>query len=356
MSAVLSRSSSHEQVMFWQDPPSGLKAIIAIYSTALGPALGGTRCYPYGSEEDALADVLELSRAMAYKSALAGLDLGGGKAIIIGDPAVVKSDALLESFGRAVSSLGGRYITACDVGTESADMDVVARTCPHVTGRSTTAGGAGDSATLTAYGLMRAMTAAATELWGDVSLAGLRVGISGTGKVGSKLAAHLVALGATVLVHDADDRATARLLARHPEVTAVRDGAELISGPLDIYAPCALGGALTPAVARALDARLICGGANNQLSEPAVERLLADRGIAYAPDFLVNAGGLIQVADELSGYNPERAMTRAAAIYQTTTLVFRRAAARGMLPGEAARELAEQRLAGRGEVSIPCPG
>jgi len=194
--------AGHEQVVFCQDPPSGLRAIIAIYSTALGPGLGGTRFYPYPSEDAALADVLNLSRAMAYKNALASLDLGGGKAVIIGDPARLKSEALLRAYGRFVESLGGRYITACDIGTYSEDMDIVARECRYVTGRTVPNGGAGDSSVLTAFGVFQGMRAAAEHAWGSTSLDGRVVGIEGVGKVGRKLAEHLVSEGARVVVYD----------------------------------------------------------------------------------------------------------------------------------------------------------
>ena len=205
--------SGHEQVVFCQDAPTGLRAIIAIYSTALGPALGGTRFYPYQSEALALADALNLSRAMTYKAALAGLDLGGGKAVIIGDPATLKTEALLRAYGRFVESLGGRYITACDVGTYSADMDMIGRECRYVTGRTEAAGGAGDSSVLTALGVFQGMRAAAGHAWGSTSLEGRRIGVEGVGKVGARLVDHLVEAGAEVVVCDVDPRAVERVRA-----------------------------------------------------------------------------------------------------------------------------------------------
>src|SRR6476469_3075363 len=201
-SDVFDLGHDHEQVVFANDPATGLRAIIAIHSTALGPALGGTRFYPYASTADALADVLNLSRGMSYKAALAGLDLGGGKAVIIGDPATAKSEALLRAYGRFVQSLHGRYITACDVGTFSEDMDVIARECDFVTGRTTAHGGAGDSSVLTAYGVFQGMRAAAEVVWGTDSLAGRTVGVAGVGKVGRHLVRHLIEDGATVIVTD----------------------------------------------------------------------------------------------------------------------------------------------------------
>ncbi|MEP7091414.1 MAG: Glu/Leu/Phe/Val dehydrogenase dimerization domain-containing protein, partial [Nocardioidaceae bacterium] len=309
---VFEQASDHEQVVFCHDEPSGLQAIIAVYSTALGPALGGTRFYPYASEQAALADVLDLSRGMAYKAAMAGLDLGGGKAVIIGDPARIKTEALLRAYGRFVESLHGRYYTACDVGTTSDDMDHIARECSFVTGRTVAHGGAGDSSVLTAYGVFAGMRAAAEVTWGAPSLQGRTVGVAGVGKVGRHLARHLVEDGATVVVTDVDAGAVSRLQAELPDVRALPDTATLVASELDVYAPCALGGALDEQVLGALRARVVCGAANNQLAHHGIEKELEDRGVLYAPDYVVNAGGLIQVADELEGFSFERARQRAA--------------------------------------------
>jgi len=337
--------SGHEQVVFCQDDQSGLRAIIAIYSTALGPALGGTRFYPYASEEAALADVLNLSRAMAYKNALAGLDLGGGKAVIIGDPDLLKSEALLRAFGRFVESLGGRYITACDIGTYSEDMDIVARESTHVTGRTVPNGGAGDSSVLTAFGVFQGMRAAAEHVWGTTSLGGKTVGIEGVGKVGHRLVDHLMEDGAAVVIFDTSHTATERVLARHPAVTVASTRAELLASSLDVYSPCALGGAIDDDTVTALGgAKVICGGANNQLAHPGVEKTLADLGIVYAPDYLVNAGGVIQVADELHGFSFERAKARAAQIQGTTRQILVLADSEGIPPAVAADRLAERRI------------
>jgi valine dehydrogenase (NAD+) len=340
---VFSAGTGHEQVVFCQDPASGLKAIIAIYSTALGPALGGTRFYPYASEDEALADVLNLSRAMAYKAACAGLDLGGGKAVIIGDPATDKSEALLRAYGRMVQSLNGRYFTACDVGTYVQDMDVVARECAFVTGRSPEHGGAGDSAVLTAYGVFQGMRAAAEATWGTPTLAGRRVGVAGVGKVGHHLVEHLLEDGASVVVADVSDEAVARVTSLHPEVVAVTPAA-LVGEAMDVYAPCALGGALNDETVQVLKAKVICGAANNQLAHPGIEKVLADNGVLYAPDYVVNAGGLIQVADEIEGFNFDRAKAHAAKIYDTTRRVFAIAAEEGVPPAVAADRFAERRM------------
>ncbi|WP_327676518.1 Glu/Leu/Phe/Val family dehydrogenase [Kitasatospora sp. NBC_00458] len=342
----------HEQVVYCQDRASGLRAIIAVHSTALGPALGGTRFRVYRDERSALHDVLRLSRGMSYKNALAGLDLGGGKAVIVGDPGVLRSEALLRAYGRFVESLAGRYITACDVGTTSADMDVVARESRYVTGRTVEHGGSGDSGVLTALGVLQGLLAAAEEAWGGDDLTGRRIGVEGAGKVGRRLVAHLVEHGATVVVHDTDPAAAERARHRLPErsVEVVADRAAFLAAGLDVYAPCALGGTLTEDLAHTLEAGIVCGGANNQLASPKVDRILADRRILYAPDYLVNAGGVIQVADEYGGYDEARARARALGIRDTARAVFREAREQGVTPAAAADRLAERRIAEVGAV------
>ncbi|GAB3055909.1 Glu/Leu/Phe/Val family dehydrogenase [Micromonospora schwarzwaldensis] len=343
-------SSGHEQVVFCQDKQSGLKAIIGIYSTALGPALGGTRFYPYASEADALADVLDLSRGMAYKSALANLDLGGGKAVIWGDPEQLKSEALLRAYGRFVESLNGRYYTACDVGTYVTDMDVIARETRYVTGRSVEHGGAGDSSVLTAWGVYQGMRAAAEHVWGTPTLAGRRVGVSGLGKVGKYLTAHLLSDGAEVVATDVNPRAREWVRTNHPQVTLVDDTAALVASDIDVYAPCALGGALNDETVPVLRAKVVSGAANNQLAHPGIEKVLADRGILYTPDYVVNAGGVIQVADEIEGFNFERAKLRATRIFDTTREILRLADDEGVPPAVAADRLAERRMAEVGRL------
>jgi valine dehydrogenase (NAD+) len=340
----------HEQVVFCQDRQSGLRAIIAIYSTALGPALGGTRFYPYPDEDAALSDVLNLSRAMAYKNALAGLDHGGGKAVIIGDPATHKSEALLRAYGRFIESLGGRYITACDIGTYSEDMDIIARECGYVTGRTVPNGGAGDSSVLTAFGVFQGMRAAAQHRWGQPSLEGRLVGVEGVGKVGRRLVTLLTEAGAAVVVCDVDPGAVSRVVAAHPGVQVAASRADLLGRDLDVYAPCALGGALDDDTAATLRASIVCGGANNQLAHPGIEKLLADRGVLYAPDYVVNAGGVIQVADERSGFNFERAQARAEQIFGTTSQIFALAGTEGVPPAVAADRLAERRMSEVGRL------
>jgi valine dehydrogenase (NAD+) len=341
---LFEEGTPHEQVVFAQDRASGLRTIVAIYSTALGPALGGTRFYPYRSETDALADVLDLARGMAYKAAMAGLPLGGGKAVIVGDPVRDKTHGLLEAYGRVVQGLGGRYITACDVGTTVADMDVVGGVCEWVTGRSPGRGGAGDSSVLTAYGVLQGMRAAASWRWGRTSLAGLTVGVAGVGKVGRHLTAHLLEDGARVVAADVNGAATAALLAEHPDVTLVEPEA-LGSTSMDIYAPCALGSALTGQTVASLQAEVVCGAANNQLAAPGVGAQLEARGVLYAPDYVVNAGGLIQVYDERVGFDFDRAKHRTHGIYQTLLEVFTAAKEEGVPTAVAADRLAERRMA-----------
>jgi valine dehydrogenase (NAD+) len=347
---VFGRESAHEQVVFCQDPASGLKAIIGIYSTALGPALGGTRFYPYESESAALNDVLALSKGMAYKNALAGLDLGGGKAVIIGDPATLKSEPLLRAFGRFVQSLSGRYITACDVGTYVGDMDIIARECKYVTGRSPEDGGAGDSSVLTAFGVFQGMRASVEHVWGNPELQGRRVGVAGVGKVGHILVGHLVESGAQVVISDVSPQAIERTRALYPGVEVVADAATLVRSDIDVFAPCALGGALDDETVAVLKAKIVCGAANNQLAHPGIEKAIDDRGILFAPDYLVNAGGVIQVSDELHGFDFARAKRKTTAIFDTTKAVYALAKADGVPPATAADRLAERRMADVGRL------
>ncbi|MFE0176795.1 Leu/Phe/Val dehydrogenase [Streptomyces sp. NPDC059002] len=341
-----SDQGGHEQVVLCQDRASGLKAVIALHSTALGPALGGTRFYPYANEAEAVADALNLARGMSYKNAMAGLDHGGGKAVIIGDPEKIKSEELLLAYGRFVASLGGRYVTACDVGTYVADMDVVARECRWTTGRSPENGGAGDSSVLTAFGVFQGMRASAQHLWGDPTLRGRKVGIAGVGKVGRHLVEHLLEDGAEVVITDVREESVRGIVDKHPSVTAVADTEALIRVEgLDIYAPCALGGALNDDSVPVLTAKVVCGAANNQLAHPGVEKDLADRSILYAPDYVVNAGGVIQVADELHGFDFDRCKAKASKIFDTTLAIFARAKEDGIPPAAAADRIAEQRMA-----------
>ncbi|WP_055600499.1 Leu/Phe/Val dehydrogenase [Streptomyces aureus] len=341
-----SEQGGHEQVVLCQDRATGLKAVIALHSTALGPALGGTRFYPYATEAAAIADALNLARGMSYKNAMAGLDHGGGKAVIIGDPEKIKTEELLLAYGRFVASLGGRYVTACDVGTYVADMDVVARENKWTTGRSPENGGAGDSSVLTAFGVFQGMRASAQTLWGDPTLRGRKVGVAGVGKVGHYLVEHLLEDGAEVVITDVREESVRRITDRHPQVTVVADTEALIRVEgLDIYAPCALGGALNEETVPFITASIVCGAANNQLAHPGIEKDLVERGILYAPDYVVNAGGVIQVADELHGFDFDRCKAKATKIFDTTLEIFARAKADGIPPAAASDRIAEQRMA-----------
>jgi valine dehydrogenase (NAD+) len=357
--AELLARADHEQVVSCADPDTGLRAIIAIHSTSLGPALGGTRFFPYRSYTEALDDVLRLARAMSYKNAISGLPHGGGKAVIIGDPATDKTPELLHAYGRFVQSLGGRYVTAADVGTSVQDLDVVGETTAYATGRSRERGGCGDSSVLTAYGVFQGMRAAAEHVWGTPSLAGRRVGIAGVGKVGRQLAAHVLEDGGSVVVSDIDADAVAALRRQHPQVGSVESTDGLVGLEVDVYAPCALGGALDDRTVESLRARVVCGGANNQLvtrGPGGTADRLAARGITYCPDFLVNAGGVIQVSDELLGFDMDRARGKASAIFDHTLEVLGSAADHGITPAEAADRIAEERMAGGGRtpwVAVP---
>jgi valine dehydrogenase (NAD+) len=333
-----------ETVHLHQDAATGLRSIVAIYSTALGPALGGTRFAPYPSTEAALADVLALARAMAYKNALANLAHGGGKAVIVGDPRTDKTPTLLRAYGDVVGSLGGRYVTACDVGTYVADMDVVAERTSYVTGRSLQHGGAGDSGVLTAFGVFQGMRACAQHRWGSPQLAGRRVGVAGLGKVGTRLVEHLHAEQAEVVVADPDPAAVARVR-RGPGPVRVVEPDQLLRTELDIYSPNALGGVIDADVAATLPTEVVCGGANNPLTGPEAAQVLADRGITYAPDYMVNAGGVIQVADERNGFDFDRARAKAAGIFATTLEVLTLADQQGVTPLAAADRIAEARMA-----------
>jgi valine dehydrogenase (NAD+) len=342
------RFDGHEQVVFGSDDETGLRCIIAIHSTRLGPGLGGTRFYPYASEDEALTDVLRLSRAMSYKAACAGLDLGGGKAVIIGDPAELRSEALLRAYGRIIESLGGRYVTACDVGTTPADMAVIRRETRWATGADTVEGGSGDSGVLTARGVHLAMKAAAAAAFGDESLAGRHVVVQGLGKVGSRLVAHLVEEGAKITAADVSEQAVERV-ATLPGVSIVGVD-EVLEVEADIISPNALGGVLTAERIRRLRAPVVCGGANNQLGTEQDAQRLHEAGILYAPDFVVNAGGVINVADELhpDGHSPQRALRRVEAIPATLTRIVEVSRSEDVPTEVAAIRVAERRMAAVG--------
>ncbi|MBW3649730.1 MAG: valine dehydrogenase [Actinobacteria bacterium] len=333
---------AYEQVVFCHDRGTGLRAIIAIHSTRLGPSLGGTRFFPYTSEDEALEDVLRLAKGMTYKAAAAGLDLGGGKAVILGDPQRQKTEALLRAYARFVDSLGGRYITAEDVGTTQPDMDIIKRETRHVTGVSPSLGGSGDPSAATAYGVLHAMKAVAVHLWGSSDLGGRHVVVSGVGKVGQALVRHLVEERADITVSDISESAVQRAAGDFAAAVVAPEKAHAVA--CDIYSPCAMGRALNPRTIPELRCAAVVGAANNQLDDPSCPELLDQAEVLYAPDYVVNAGGIINIAEELKGYNRQRAYGRIRGIFATTTLVLQAAAAEGIPTVVAADRLAERRI------------
>ena len=329
----------HEQVVFWYDAGAKYRGIIAIHNTTLGPALGGTRFWNYATEDDALVDVLRLSRGMTYKAAITGLNLGGGKAVIIGDPKTRVRELIFRAHGRFVDSLKGRYITAEDVGTSVADMDYVQMETQYVTGGGE---GSGDPSPVTAYGAYRGMKACALERWGDDSLEGRRIAVQGAGHVGSHLCRFIAEEGATIFVTDIDE-AKVRRAVKDLGATAVATDA-IYDVDAEIFAPCALGAIINDETIPRFRFQVIAGAANNQLAEERHGDELDRRGILYAPDYVINAGGLINVYGELNGWSAERAKRKAAEIYQTLCQLFELAKEQGIPTHTAADRLAERRL------------
>jgi leucine dehydrogenase len=336
---------SHEQVVFCEDAGTGLRAIIAIHNTSRGPALGGCRMWPYADSSAALTDVLRLSRGMTYKSALAGLPFGGGKTVILGDPARDKSPGMFRALGRYVESLGGRYTIAEDVGIDVADIEQAATETRHVAGVA--AGGSGDPSPATAYGVFVGIRAAvkhrlgADRLNGD-KMTGLSVAIQGAGHVGYELARHLAGAGADVQIADVDAE---RVRRAETELGATPVPVErFLQADVDVLAPCALGGLLDDATIPTIRAPIVAGAANNQLAEARHGRLLRERGILYAPDYLINAGGIINISYEGPGYDRSRAFSHVALIHDTLLSIFQRADAAGIPTSEAADRLAEERF------------
>ena len=339
----------HEQVVFCSDEASGLRAIIAIHNTNRGPALGGCRMWPYDSEEAAITDVLRLSRGMTYKAAIVDLPLGGGKSVIIGDPKRDKSDALLAAMGRAIDRLGGRYITAEDVGTTVADMDAMRLETPHVRGVS---GSSGDPSPVTAYGVFMGLCAAAAHRFGSDELAGLKVAVQGLGNVGYHLCKHLEDHGAELIVADMNEEAVERAVNVFGATAVSPD--DIIDQDVDIFAPCALGGVINDDTIPRLKAAVVAGAANNQLAEDRHGKVLMERGILYAPDYAINAGGLINVFADGPGYNPILVMKQVEVIYQTLDKIFDRATADGLPTNTVADRIAEERFrTAAGEIREP---
>ncbi len=334
----------HEQVVFCHDPHSGLNAIIAIHDTTLGPALGGTRLWKYNNHEEAIVDALRLSRGMTYKAAVTGLNLGGGKAVIIGDAATIKSESLWRRYGKFVDSLNGKYITAEDVNTSARDMEYIALETKHVTGVPEYMGGSGDPSPFTAYGVFTGMRAAVKKTWGNDSLGGKKVLVQGVGHVGQYLVEHLVNAGAHVAVSDINNAKLKEVTAKFPSVTVINNG-DIWNYDMDIYAPCALGAVINTDTIGKLKCAVIAGAANNQLEDEEVHGpMLVEKGILYAPDFLINAGGLINVSAELDGYNKERVLGKVEKIYDHTLEIFAKSEAEKIHTQRAAIRIAEKRL------------
>jgi leucine dehydrogenase len=350
MSVFEELGGEYEEVVFFHDPPTGLRAIVAIHSTTLGPALGGSRFYPFASEQEGLHDVLRLARGMTYKAAAAGLDLGGGKAVIIGDPRRLKNEELLRAYGRFIETLGGRYITAEDIGTSRDDMDIIRRETQYVTGVSAELGGSGDPSIATAYGVYLGMTACAEEAWQEHDIQGRRVAVQGVGKVGYHLVKHLVEAGASVVVSDVDVDSVARAVREFGVDTAEPE--KIHAQECDIFAPCAMGAVIRDDTIPELKCRVLAGSANNQLERPEHGEALAAAGIVYAPDYVINAGGLINVADELQGYNPDRASARIQSIYRTLREIFHIARDRHISTSAAADAFALERIGKVGRVRL----
>lgn len=335
--------NNHEQVLFCNDNATGLKAIIAIHNTVLGPSLGGTRFWNYNNEMEALTDVLRLSRGMTYKSSVAGLNLGGGKAVIIGDPKKIKNEALLRRFGKFVNSLGGKYITAEDVAMSSRDMEIIKMETDYVSGLPVNMGGSGDPSPVTAYGVYVSMKASAKEAFGTDNLAGKKVLVQGIGNVGLHLVEHLSKEGAKVYVFDITEDRIKMAVDKYKAEFVSAD--KMFDLDIDIYAPCALGATVNDETLSRLKCKVICGAANNQLAEEKKHgEMVMNKGILYAPDFVVNAGGIINVFYELEGYNRERAMAHAEKIYDTTWNIIQTAKTQNIPTYAAANKIAEQRI------------
>ena len=334
---------NHEQIVFCNDKDTGLKAIIGIHNSVLGPALGGTRMWNYTNEWEALNDVLRLSRGMTYKSAITGLNLGGGKAVIIGDAKTQKTPELMRKFGEFVHSLSGRYITAEDVGMETKDMDIVRDVTPYVSGISESRGGSGNPSPVTAYGVYMGMKAAAKYKFGSDNLSGKKILVQGIGHVGETLVEYLANEGALVQITDINENRLEEVSKKYN--VAIYNGNDLYSADVDIYAPCALGATINDDTIYRINAKVIAGAANNQLANETVHgKILLERGITYAPDFLINAGGIINVYAEIAHYDKAEAMRRTENIYNTTLEIFDFADKNNLTPQKAAMAIAENRI------------
>lgn len=344
-SSVFSQLSTfgHQKVVFCSDPETGLKAIIAVHDTTLGPALGGTRMWSYRSEEEALRDVLRLSRGMTYKASITGLNLGGGKAVIIGDSRLDKSEALMRRYGRFIKNLNGAFITAEDVGTSPKDMEYIRMETEHVTGVPESLGGSGDPSPVTAKGVYMGIKACVKEVYGTDSLAGRTIAVQGIGNVGENLVRLLREENAKVYISDINEERLASVAKKY--------GAEAVANnsiydlDVDIYAPCALGATVNSETIEKLKCAIIAGAANNQLADESIHgRLLLEKGIVYAPDYLINAGGLINCYSEIAGFSKKRTMQLAENIYEATRNVLKKSKADNIPTHEAANKIAEKRI------------
>jgi len=336
-------SMGHEEVVFFQDKSCGLKAIVAIHDTTLGPALGGTRFWQYANEEEALIDVLRLSRGMTYKAAVSGLNLGGGKAVIIGDPKKDKTEALFRSFGRFIESLNGRYITAEDVNTNVDDIEHIFTETNYVTGVAQQYGGSGNPAPYTALGTFRGIEATVTRAYGSKNLKGKTVAIQGVGAVGFELARLLTEAGANIIFTDINEKGIQKMKESLPNAKFVTTQ-EIFSAQCDIYSPCALGASINDETIPQLKCKIVCGAANNQLKEDRHGLVLKERGILYAPDYLVNAGGLMNVSIEFEGWADSKSRRMIDTIYDKTLEVFRISDEQNIPVNKAADVMAEQRI------------
>ncbi len=333
----------HEQVVFCHDKDTGLKAIIGIHNTVLGPALGGTRMWNYVNEWEALNDVLRLSRGMSFKSSISGLNLGGGKAVIIGDAKTQKTPELMKRFGEFVHSLSGRYITAEDVGMETKDMDLVREVTPYVTGISEEKGGSGNPSPVTAYGVFMGLKAAAKYKFGSDNLSGKKVLVQGIGHVGEVLVKHLTENGASVIISDINEEKLQAISQKYG--TQIFTGNDLYSSDVDIYAPCALGATINDDTINKLKVKVIAGAANNQLANEVTHgKILKEKGILYAPDFLINAGGVINVYSELAHLSKEDVKNKTENIYDTALEIFKYADENNVTTHKAALNIAQQRI------------
>lgn len=344
-------TETHESVHFGSDLETGLQAIVAIHSTVLGPSLGGTRFYPYRSEGDALADVLRLAKGMTYKAACAGLEQGGGKAVIVGNPALVGTPDLFRAYGRFVDGLAGRYITAEDVGTTVENMEIVATETAYVSGLSRDSGGSGDPSPATARGVVAAMTAVSQRLWDTDNLERRTVAIKGVGKVGRSLAERLHQRGVNLVVADVNPAAASH--AAQAFGATVVDVEEISAIECDIFAPCALGADLNPDTIPDLACAAVAGSANNQLLSSGDADLLSARGILYAPDFVVNAGGIINIAAEKGGYDAQTAAKMVDRIHDNLSEIFQMSDVLGVSTEQAAVKLADDRIAAHAAKGAP---